>query len=112
MAKNTEKNENTMCQSDFVNLIAEKGYTKRDAKQLVADVINTLEECLINGISVTFSGFGTFRVVHMEGRNMHCGTFVNEEGMVYVPEHNYPKFVASAGLKRAMRLGEDTDYPA
>lgn len=94
---------NAINQSEFVELIAQKGYTKRDAKQLVKDVVATLKECMVGGTGVTLTGFGTFAVVHIEGREMKCGIANSDGGRMYVPEHNCPKFYASPNLKRAMR---------
>lgn len=94
------KRENVMNQSDFVNLIAEKGYTKRDAKQLVEDVVDTLEECLVHGMGVTLHGFGTFYPLRVEEKEM-SNSF--NGGRMIVPAHNCPKFAPSVKLREAMR---------
>ena len=54
-----------MKQRDFVELLAAKGYTKKDAKQIVDDMIGTLMECLAEGEEVHFHGFGSFSVIDL-----------------------------------------------
>ena len=66
-----------LIKSDVVSSVAEQaGLTKREATSVVNTVLETIEESLGNGNSVTFTGFGTFKVrerAARKGRNLQTG---------------------------------------
>ena len=85
---------------DIVNNIAEQvDLTKREATSVVNTVFATIEESLANGNSVTFTGFGTFKVrerAARKGRNMATGEPMD------IPAKNVPVFKAGKHLKDAV----------
>lgn len=92
----------SMKQRDFVELLTTKGYTKKDAKQVVDDVIATLMECLAEGNEVHFHGFGTFSVIDMNDRE---SVDMQTQERIIIPGHKAPKFQAGKSLRRAVREG-------
>lgn len=87
---------------DFIAKFAEKEYTIRDATIIVDDFLDTLEELLASGESVSFHGFGafdTFRRKERESVNVHTG----EKSLI--PSHLAPRFKPGKVLKRAVREG-------
>ena len=59
-----------MNRPELITRIAqEQNCTKREARQAVEYVTAGLESALLDGISVTISGFGTFKVLHMPEHN-------------------------------------------
>ncbi len=66
-----------MNKSDLINAVAEhSGLTKADTGQALDALLNTIENALIAGDSVTLVGFGTFGVkdrAERTGRNPQTG---------------------------------------
>lgn len=91
-----------MKQRDFVNVLATKGYTKKDAKQVVEDVITTLMECLAEEDEIHFHGFGVFSVIDVKE---HESVTVDTQERIVIPGYKAPKFQAGKRLKRAVREG-------
>lgn len=91
-----------MKQIEFIERLAEKGYTKRDAKQIVDDMMNTIIECMINGESVKLHGFGTFSVADIPDRE---SVDVQTKERFVIPGHKAPKFIAGKLLRRAVKEG-------
>lgn len=91
-----------MKQRDFVELLAAKGYTKKDAKQIVDDMIGTLMECLAEGEEVHFHGFGSFSVIDLGDRE---SIDMQTQERIIIPGHKAPKFLAGKSLRRAVREG-------
>ena len=91
-----------MKQSDFVNLLATKGYTKKDAKQVVDDFIATLMECIAEGDEVHFHGFGTFSTIEVGDKE---ALDVHTRERFVIPGHKLPKFQAGKRLRRAVQDG-------
>lgn len=91
-----------MNKDDFARRLAQRGYTKTDAKQITNDVLDTITECLLDGQEVNFHGFGSFRVINARPRetvNMHTGE------RVVVAGHAAPKFAAGQELRRVIKDG-------
>lgn len=91
-----------MKQRDFVELLATKGYTKKDAKQIVDDMLSTLMECMAEGDEVHFHGFGTFSVIDVADRE---SIDMQSQERIIIPGHKAPKFQPGKSLRRAVREG-------
>ena len=58
-----------MTKSEFVDHVADKsGLSKRDAAKAVDAFLDSVEETLKQGDSVTFTGFGKFSAQHRNAR--------------------------------------------
>ena len=84
---------------EFIDLLAQKGYTKKDAEIITDDFVKTVEEILTSGDSVMFHGFGTFEVKSHKPRE---GKGLNNEP-ISIQGYACPKFTAGKQLKRAVR---------
>lgn len=91
-----------MKKQEFSERLAMKGYTKTDAKQITNDVITTIMECLVDGESVLFHGFGTFKVSEVAARET---VDMQTKERIVIPAHEAPKFVPGKELKRAIKEG-------
>ena len=90
-----------MNKTDLVNAVAaETGFTKKDAEQAVASVLDQITEALKAGDKVQLVGFGTFEVRNRaakQGHNPRTG-----EPMT-VPASKLPAFKAGKALKDAVK---------
>ena len=86
---------------EFICLLAEKGYTKKDAKIITNDFIETIEECLGNGEEIHFNGFGSFFVKEMKEKRIR--TPLGDEKICEA--YKLPRFAPSAVLKRIVQEG-------
>lgn len=91
-----------MNKSEFVDRLAQKGYTKKAANELVDDVIRTIIEVLTEGEPVHFYGFGTFTV--RENATRELVDYQTHE-RITVPGFKSPKFAPGKLLKRAVKEG-------
>lgn len=91
-----------MNKSDFIERLAQKGYTKKSASDVVDDVLNTISEVLADGETIQFYGFGTFSV--RESAEREAVDFQTKE-RITIPGHKAPKFVPGKLLKRAVKEG-------
>ena len=91
-----------MNRNDFVNLLAEKGYTKKDAEQIVLDVFDTLTQALVDGESVQFHWFGTFSVRDSAARE---SVDVKTKERITIPGHKAPRFLPGKNLKKSIKEG-------
>lgn len=91
-----------LLREDFINRLAQKGYTKNDAGIILDDFIRTIEEILVEGESVMFYGFGTFDV--RERVERVCIDPQTKERIV-IPSYRTPKFTAGKSFKRAVKEG-------
>lgn len=87
---------------DFIERLAEKGYTKRDAEQVMDDMLTTITECLLDGETVKFHGFGTFSVTELAPRE---SVNIHTKERLVIPGHKTPKFVAGKLLRRTIKEG-------
>lgn len=83
--------------SEFIEKFAEKNYTKMDAKIIVNDFIDTLEELLVGGEDVMFKNFGSFKVVD---RAAHGGVSPVDGSPIVKPACKALKFVPSGAMKQ------------
>ena len=89
-----------LTKKDFINRLAEKGYTKKDAALITDDVLNEISEILASGDSVRFHGFGTFEVKEMAEKRIRT-----PHGEVKVVDsYPMPRFYAGNGLKKMIRI--------
>lgn len=93
---------NALNKADFINLMAAKGYTKKDADTIIDDVFKTIMEVLAEGDSVRFHGFGSFEVRNVKERES-TNPYTHEPLMIH--GHKAPKFVAGKLLRRVVKEG-------
>jgi DNA-binding protein HU-beta len=88
--------------AEFIDRVAEKsGLSKRAAGEAVDAVLDTIEEALKAGDSVTFTGFGKFSTAHRAAR---MGVNPRNPGeKVHIAAATVPKFSAGSALKAAVR---------
>ncbi len=91
-----------MTKIEFINRLAQKGYTKKAANDIVNDILQTIAEVLAEGDTVQFQGFGTFAVRESAERK---GVNVQTKESITIPGHKAPKFVPGTLLKRAVKEG-------
>lgn len=87
---------------DFIERLAQKGYTKKDAGTIMNDFISTLEEILVSGESVMFRGFGTFEVRERKERE---SVTPKAHERITIPAFRAPHFTAGKLLKREVKEG-------
>lgn len=74
--------------------------TKRQAEKALNTLMDSIQEALTKGDSVTLVGFGTFSVMSRaarKGRNPQTGR------EIFIPASKAPKFKAGKGLRQAIR---------
>ena len=93
-----------MTKADFIDRVAERtGLSKRAAADAVDAFLDTVEESLKRGDSVTFTGFGKFSTARRAAR---MGVNPRNPGQkVMIPAATVPKFSAGSALKSAVRGG-------
>lgn len=90
-----------MTKSEFVDRVADKsGLSKRDAGKAVDAFLDSVEETLKQGDSVTFTGFGKFSP---QQRNARQGVNPRTGEKVTIAAATVPKFSAGSGLKNALK---------
>ncbi len=91
-----------MTKAEFIDLIHAKAElpTKAKTEAAVDAVISTLTEAIASGSSVTFTGFGSFKVSERaprKGRNPRTGKEIS------IPACKVVKFVPGKTLKEAVK---------
>ncbi len=91
-----------MTKAEFIDKVADKsGLSKKDAAAAVDAFLDSVEDALKAGDTVTFTGFGKFSTQHRAAR-----TGVNPRNpgeKVHIPAATVPKFSAGSALKAAVR---------
>lgn len=87
---------------DFIEKLAEKGYTKKDAKYILKDFLDVLTDVMVCGEGVRFHGFGTFRVADVKGREM---VDMQTKERILIPGHRVAKFTPGESLRRTVKEG-------
>lgn len=83
-------------------MIAERtGLTKRLAEEVLATMVQVIEETLARGEEVTIAGFGTFMAKHRSARMGVNPQKPTERIQVHAV--TIPKFKAGKGLKDALK---------
>ena len=73
---------------EFINVVAEKtGFTKKDTTIFVDTFIDAVKDTILDGESISFSGFGVFKpktIKERVGRNPQTGekVFISEKKSV------------------------------
>lgn len=89
-----------MTKSEFVDQVADKsGLSKRDAAKAVDAFLDSVQETLQSGDSVTFTGFGKF---HTTRRAARMGVNPRTGAPVHINAATVPKFSAGSQLKKAV----------
>ncbi len=89
-----------MTKAEFVDRIAGKFESKREAAQAVETVLDGITDTLAGGGEVNFTGFGKFSVAERgprQGVNPRTGERITIAG------GRVPKFSAGAGLKSSVK---------
>lgn len=90
-----------MTKADFVSKVSEKsGLSKKDSETALASILACLSEAMQSGDSVTFTGFGAFKVVERSartGRNPQTGKEIK------IAASKAVKFTPGKTLKDSMR---------
>jgi Bacterial nucleoid DNA-binding protein len=81
-------------------MAAKAGMTKADARRALDAFMNTTEECLKKGDSLTLIGFGSFGVTKRAARKGHNPRKPQE--IINIPAKKVVKFSAGATLKKAV----------
>jgi DNA-binding protein HU-beta len=91
-----------MTKAEFIDRVADKAnLTKKDAGAAVDAFLESVEEALKDGQSITFTGFGKF---HVQQRAARMGVNPRNPGQkVHIPAATVPKFTAGSSLKSAVR---------
>lgn len=87
--------------AEFVDRVAGKsGLSKRDAAAAVDAFLDSVQETLVEGESVTFTGFGKFAPQH---RNARQGVNPRTGERVMIAAATVPKFSPGSALKAALK---------
>jgi nucleoid DNA-binding protein len=90
--------------ADLIRKIAQDaGLSKKAATQVLDTILRRITKKLKKGKTVTFMGFGTFRVLERKkrkGRNPRSGEVIK------IPAARVPQFSAGSELKRAVNWEE------
>jgi nucleoid DNA-binding protein len=89
--------------SEFVDQVASKsGLSRRDATKAVDAFLESVQEALQSGESVSFTGFGKFSA---QQRNARTGVNPRTGERVEIAAATVPKFSAGSALKNALKSG-------
>ena len=88
-----------LCKNDFVAEFAKRGYTKKDGKVILDDLLDAMKAVLSRGEGISFPGFGKFEVKRMPGRD-----YVNPQTgeTVHTVDRNRVRFTASPILQQTV----------
>jgi nucleoid DNA-binding protein len=88
-----------MNKAELVNEISKVVSTKKEANEVLECILSTITKTLKKKVSVSITGFGTFKVVKRQarkGRNPKTG----EE--IKIKAKNSPKFIPGKALKDSL----------
>ena len=90
-----------MTKAEFVDRVADKsGLSKRDAARAVDAFLDSIQESLRQGESVSFTGFGKFSA---QQRGERQGVNPRTGEKVTIQAATVPKFSAGSALKNALK---------
>jgi DNA-binding protein HU-beta len=89
-----------MTKSDFVDQLAGKIGSKKQASEAVEAVLDGISDALGRGEDVNFTGFGKF---HVSERGPRQGVNPRTGERITIPGGKVPKFSAGAGLKSKVK---------
>ncbi|MBP6063405.1 MAG: HU family DNA-binding protein [Fusobacteriaceae bacterium] len=87
-----------MTKKEFVEKFAAKleGVSKKDAEKYVASFLETVEESLVSGVTVSFVGWGKWEVIDREAREVRNP---QTGAKIKVPAKKVVKFRVGKGLE-------------
>jgi DNA-binding protein HU-beta len=86
--------------ADFIDKVAGKIGSKKEASEAVEAVLDGIEDALARGEDVNFTGFGKFSVSE---RGPRQGVNPRTGERITIPGGKVPKFSAGAGLKSKVK---------
>jgi DNA-binding protein HU-beta len=89
-----------MTKSEFVDRMAGKIGSKKEAGEAVEIVLDGIADALSGGEDVNFTGFGKF---HVSERGPRQGVNPRTGERITIPGGKVPKFSAGAGLKSKVK---------
>jgi len=89
-----------LTKSDFVDQVAGKLGSKKEASDAVEAVLDGISDALAKGEDVNFTGFGKFSV---NERGPRQGVNPRTGERITIPGGKVPKFSAGAGLKSKVK---------
>lgn len=93
-----------MKKAEFITLVAEKAeLSKKDAEKALDAILASVEECLVNGDSISFIGFGSFSVAERAARE---GKVPGTDKTYKSPATNVVKFKVGKQLKDAVAVSK------
>jgi len=92
-----QKRRQAMNKAELIEEITNKtGLTKKDTRNVVNAVVETITSTLKKGESITLIGFGTFQVIERKPR---AGVNPQTGETIQIPAKKVPKFRAGKGLR-------------
>ena len=89
-----------MKKADFITLVAGKAeLSKKDTEKALDAVLESIQECLVKGDSISFIGFGSFDVAERAARE---GKVPGTDKTYKSPATNVVKFKVGKQLKDAV----------
>ncbi len=93
-----------MNQFEFTEIVAQaNGLSRKQARRVVRTVLRTLQETVIRGDRVVFSGFGVFDAVEGKARKGHNP---QSNQLIEIEAKRRPRFTPGATFKKAVQTGE------
>lgn len=92
-----------MTKRQLIEVVARKAHlTKKAATESVEVLLDEIGRNLSKGLGskVVLSGFGTFKVIRMQGKTVKIP---NTDKMVTIKPHYYPSFTPGKKLKRQVK---------
>ena len=92
---------NKVLTADFIERLADKGYTKKDSAVILGDVLDIIYDAIKHGEEVRLMGFGSFsekRTNAKEYVDVHTGERAKTK------PHNKVSFKAGNALKRLAEM--------
>jgi DNA-binding protein HU-beta len=89
-----------LTKAEFVDRIAGRFESKKDAADAVESVLDGISSALARGEEVNFTGFGKFSVAERSPRQ---GVNPRTRERITIAGGRLPKFSAGAGLKSAVK---------
>ena len=89
-----------MKKADFIRIVSERtSLSKKDVENVISISVQTIQDALVSGHSVTFMGFGTFDTIERAPRET---TLPGSKQKVKVPARTSVRFRVGKRLKTAV----------
>lgn len=104
-----------MTKQEIIDSLAkDMGLTKTHAKRVTNHIIDMIQDAVVRGESVTFTGFGTLQRVEKPAREIKLTGFAKKKGKkknstVSLPDRYAVKFKSGAKLKQKLVEQHETD---